>query len=595
MAEADQLCPSCGDAVPTGVLACPRDGTLLDQAGSGTLVRDPLIGRQLGEYVAQRRIGAGGMGLVYEAVHPLIGKRAAVKILRPEMAEDPEQMARLLSEARAVASIHHRAVVGIFGFGELPDGRHYMVMEYLEGEPLDAYLQREGKLPLDEVLSLLDEVLAGLAAAHGVGVIHRDLKPSNVFLRAQPDGSHELKVLDFGLAKQASRPNDTTPQTNAHRVLGTPDYMAPEQARGRDVGPRTDLYALGVMAFEMATGRRPFVGESLVELLLQHANEPPPRPSSLEPSLPAGFDELVLALLSKRPEDRPATADEVRRLLAGLREPEPPGKPKRPRKTQSEVRPVRLATPRAAANPLPASPASVAEALGATHNRLEEVGGQTHQQLSPIVEGPTIIAPAPEAPEPVAKAPAVKRAAARGAPARTEVTAPALETSEPAPPPPQRSWAPLVAVLSVLGLAIGVGVVARSIEAPPQAVEVRVQEPVTPPFVAPLEPLPVEVTPPVEPVAPVEPMAEPRPPEPVPDKPQPTPRPVTAAVNDPTSAAALRARAADLSRRLGPGDAMARAFLETLRKEIKPTSSLATRRQIALDLDEWESRYLKGH
>jgi serine/threonine-protein kinase len=211
----------------------------------------------VGEYTVRRRIGAGGMGIVYECVHPIIGKRAAVKVLKPELAENPDLMDRLLSEARAVASIQHRSVIDIFGFGRLQDGRHYMVMEYLDGEPLDFLLHRVGRLPLAEAMDIFDAILSGLGAAHAVGVIHRDLKPSNVILVPQPDGSREVKVLDFGLAKQA-RPNEVTPQTVAGRVLGTPEYMAPEQARGLAIGPRTDLYAAGVLAYELVLGQVPF-------------------------------------------------------------------------------------------------------------------------------------------------------------------------------------------------------------------------------------------------------------------------------------------------------------------------------------------------
>ena len=184
MTLADKDVPHLWPGVPRDVTVCALDGAVLVGATDGTFVRDPLIGQVVGEYQVVRRIGAGGMGIVYEAVHPIIGKRAAVKVLRPETAEDPDQMARLLAEAKAIAAIHHQAVIDIFGFGQLPDGRHYMVMAYLDGEGLDVVLERQRKLPLADALNVLEQIASGLGAAHAVGVVHRDLKPSNVDPRA---------------------------------------------------------------------------------------------------------------------------------------------------------------------------------------------------------------------------------------------------------------------------------------------------------------------------------------------------------------------------------------------------------------------------
>jgi serine/threonine protein kinase len=284
---------------------------------------DTLLGMKLGEYELRRRIGVGGMGLVYEGIQPLIGKRVAVKVLRPELASGPdhrEQVARLLAEARAVNAIRHRGIVDIFGFGQLPDGRQYIIMEFLEGQALDAYLAQRRRLPAMEVLDILDEVLSALAAAHGAGVVHRDLKPSNIFLVRQADGSRYVKLLDFGLAKQAQGPSRRTAQTRTDMVVGTPEYMAPEQARGQAVGPMTDLYSLGVVAFEMVTGRLPFTGDSPVELLMQHVERKPPRPSEVVPELPPALDTFILQMLTKDPEVRPGSAELLRRSLQGLRE-----------------------------------------------------------------------------------------------------------------------------------------------------------------------------------------------------------------------------------------------------------------------------------
>ncbi|MBF5046428.1 serine/threonine protein kinase [Aggregicoccus sp. 17bor-14] len=283
------------------------------------VLHDPLVGLMLGDYELQRCVGTGGMGLVYEGLQPLIGKRVAVKVLRPELANDAEQVARLLAEARAVNAIRHRGIIDIFGFGRLPDGRQYIVMEFLEGKALDARLAEAGRLPLEEALGIVDEVLAALGAAHDAGVVHRDLKPSNIFLVEQPDGSRYVKLLDFGLAKRGEVPRGMTPQTRMDMVVGTPEYMAPEQARGQAVGPMTDLYALGVLTFELVTGQLPFSGASAVDLLLQHVDAPPPRPSSLVPELTPALDAFVLQMLTKDPQQRPASAHALREQLQRVR------------------------------------------------------------------------------------------------------------------------------------------------------------------------------------------------------------------------------------------------------------------------------------
>ncbi|WP_240360031.1 protein kinase domain-containing protein [Pyxidicoccus caerfyrddinensis] len=336
------ICETCGLSVPPDTAVCPRDGTVVlasfhvptpapvmeepkvvvhaaDARPMDTTPRDPLIGMRLGEYELRTRVGVGGMGLVYEGIQPLIGKRVAVKVLRPELDRTPEQVERLLAEARAVNAIRHRGIIDIFGFGEVPDGRQYIVMEFLDGQALDAVLAERNRLPVQEVLSILDEVLAALAAAHGAGVVHRDLKPSNIFLVRQPDGSRYVKVLDFGLAKRGPAPNSRSAQTRTDMVVGTPEYMAPEQAQGHAVGPMTDLYALGVVTFEMVTGRLPFIGSSPVDLLIKHVQERPPRPSEFVSDLPPALDAFILQMLTKDPETRPGSADALRQQLHKLR------------------------------------------------------------------------------------------------------------------------------------------------------------------------------------------------------------------------------------------------------------------------------------
>ena len=283
-----------------------------------------MLGRKIGDYLVEERIGLGGMGVVYRGVQSAIGKQVAIKVLRPD--GDPRQLERLTTEARSVTLIRHRGIVDVFGMGTLPDGRHYLVMELLVGEGLDALLRRGGAMPWVEAWAYLDEILNALGAAHLVGITHRDLKPSNVFVVTQPNGTRYVKLLDFGLAKQGALLTGSTPPTRASLIVGTPLYMAPEQASGERISAQTDLYSLGVLAFEMLTGSPPFRAPTALALCMKHLHEAPPSASSRGAKLPPGVDALLAKLLEKSPEERPRSAESVRHLLAGLH---PTGAPKR--------------------------------------------------------------------------------------------------------------------------------------------------------------------------------------------------------------------------------------------------------------------------
>ena len=278
---------------------------------------DPLIGLRLNDYEVQEAIAEGGMGIVYRGVHPLIQKRAAIKILKLGNQSDVD-FEQLVREAQAANSISHQNIVDIFGLGRLPDQRPYIIMEYLEGEALDARLVRSA-LPHLEVVQLLFDICAPLAAAHRAQIIHRDLKPSNVFLCNQPNGGYFLKLLDFGLAKKSMNLSGVTEQTSRATVSGTPDYMAPEQAQGKAISPRTDLYALGCMAYEMTARRVPFTAPTPFDVMVAHVRQPTPRASAVT-KLPRELDDLIFSLMAKNPEERPASADEVRELLLPILE-----------------------------------------------------------------------------------------------------------------------------------------------------------------------------------------------------------------------------------------------------------------------------------
>jgi serine/threonine-protein kinase len=279
---------------------------------------------QLGDFVVEKAVAWGGMGIIYRAVHPLIGRKVAIKVLRPSFASDPEQVSRFLAEAKAVAAIKHRGIIDIIGFGKVPDGRQYMVMEFLDGESLEAVMLREGPMTPARALALIEQVLDALSAAHQAGVVHRDLKPANVYIAQQSDGSRYVKVVDFGLARQASVAELNRQSGKASIMAGTPEYFSPEQARGTAATPRTDLYCLGVMLFEMMTGQLPFAGDTLFDLLNGHLNIVPPRASTKVANLPPAVDDLIAQLLAKQPELRPSSAEvarqQVLRIIKKLKE-----------------------------------------------------------------------------------------------------------------------------------------------------------------------------------------------------------------------------------------------------------------------------------
>jgi serine/threonine-protein kinase len=272
-------------------------------------------GRLIGEYEVEEMIGKGGFGTVYRAQHPVIGKLVAIKVLARRYAADEEIVSRFVSEARAVNQIRHRNIIDIFSFGQLDDGRHYYVMEHLDGEPLDRCLARRGALPLDEALPILRGLALALDAAHGKGIAHRDLKPENIFIASGPDGDSFPKLLDFGIAKLMAPEEDVRHRTNTGVPIGTPYFMSPEQCRGRDVDSRTDIYSFGVMTYCVLTGVRPFERADYMELMLAHMNEEPPPPSSIVRTLPVSVDLAIAWMMKKDRDQRPPTvADAVAAL-----------------------------------------------------------------------------------------------------------------------------------------------------------------------------------------------------------------------------------------------------------------------------------------
>jgi serine/threonine protein kinase len=257
-----------------------------------------MLGEAIGNYVAVEEIGAGGMGFVLRAVHPTIGKRVAIKVLHASSATDDEARQRLLREAQIVNRIPSDGVPKVTDAGVLADGRPYLVMELLAGRSLGKRLDAEGRIPLPDVCRLLLEMLDVLDAAHRHNVVHRDLKPENVFLTT----SGRVVVLDFGIAKLLDASGDAR-LTNTGATIGTPAYMAPEQIKGGVVDARTDLYATGVVLYEMLVGRRPFVGSDFM-VLSAHVDQRPESPRASFPEIPLELESIVLTALAKDPAQR---------------------------------------------------------------------------------------------------------------------------------------------------------------------------------------------------------------------------------------------------------------------------------------------------
>jgi serine/threonine-protein kinase len=288
-----------------------HDPTIDRRRGGAVGPADLTEGTEVGEYRVLRKIGEGGMGSVYAAIQPVIGKRVAIKVLAPHIAANPELVRRFVDEARAVNKIGHPNIVDIFSFGWLKDQRHYFAMEFLDGQSLADRIKR-GAFEPDEARRLLRQICQALEAAHRQGIVHRDLKPDNIWIVQPQHGESYAKLLDFGIAKLMGD-GDAGHRTQTGIVMGTPAYMSPEQCRGVNVEKGTDIYAIGMILYEIYAGKLPFVG-SFAELITHHLVTVPEPPSRYRP-LPRAMDALILRCLDKDPAQRPLSADELWRAL----------------------------------------------------------------------------------------------------------------------------------------------------------------------------------------------------------------------------------------------------------------------------------------
>ncbi len=281
---------------------------------------------ELGErYRLVKKLGHGNTGTVYLAEHILIGRREALKVLRPELGETSVVVARFRREARAIKRLNHPNIVGVYDFGQLPDGRFYMTTEYADGERLDQILAREGPLPIDRTLDILGQLSDAAAHAHGCGVIHHDIKPSNLALVADQGRNDMLKVFDFGIAKILD-PDDSeiSVVTNDRAILGTPRYIAPELALGVRHDARSDIYAIGCLAYELLIGQPPFTGKP-TEVVRKHVQDPAPSARATRSDVPPELDAIIFRCMAKSPAERFPTAASIAaaiRTVPGFGKPE---------------------------------------------------------------------------------------------------------------------------------------------------------------------------------------------------------------------------------------------------------------------------------
>jgi serine/threonine-protein kinase len=326
-----KACPQCHLRYPEDAVFCFLDGVTLAE------IQDPLIGTTIaGRYVIERVIGEGGMATVYAATHKLFDRPCAVKVMNAQMATDTTVRERFRREAKSAQSLAHPNVIEIFDQGETADGTPYIVMELLTGKTLAAIVDKSGKLPMQRAIPAMIQIARGIARAHDLGVVHRDLKPENIFVTARPDGSELVTIIDFGIA----RSRGDSRLTNAGELFGTPQYLAPERIVGGEAGPSVDLYALGVIFFEMTTGRLPFQASDPTTFLIKHMKERPPMARSLEPRIPLKLEALIMSLLEKDPKSRPVDAHRIEQDLVVLAQSLGIAVPREPEEDPASSRPT---------------------------------------------------------------------------------------------------------------------------------------------------------------------------------------------------------------------------------------------------------------
>ena len=309
-----KVCPACRTDYGGGEVFCPVDATRLvttsQMSASPLDPDDPLIGVILaGKYVVERRVGEGGMGLVYEGLHRDIDKKVAIKVLRDDLSRRPEVVARFRQEAKSASRIGHENIVDISDFGETTRGSSYFVMEFLEGEDLANVLGRDVTVEANRACMIVLQCCRALSATHAKGIVHRDIKPENIFLTKRDSVDDFVKIVDFGIAKMSDIETEGAPGrklTKTGMIFGTPEYMSPEQAAGKELDHRVDVYALGIILYECVAGRVPFEGDTFMGVLTQHlfAELPPIREINPKASISKELELVIRKALAKDPDDR---------------------------------------------------------------------------------------------------------------------------------------------------------------------------------------------------------------------------------------------------------------------------------------------------
>lgn len=314
-----RLCHQCGASVQDAARFCPACGAPSDEVG-GHGASDPLVGRVVGgSYLLQEVVGVGGMGRVYKAEQSTLGRTVAVKVIHPHLLSDEQTVARFYQEARASSRLNHPNSVSIIDFGRTDDGILYLAMEFLSGKDLALVMHEEGPLATDRICQILVNTLDALGEAHELGIVHRDLKPENIILRPLRSGEDLVKVVDFGLATIVGK---ETSITKPGLVCGTPDYMSPEQGRGDGVDGRGDLYALGVVLFELLVGHLPYIDDTPTRVVLRHLNDPIPDPSKSAPNrdISDKLAQVVMKALAKEAKERFQLARDMQAALRDVLE-----------------------------------------------------------------------------------------------------------------------------------------------------------------------------------------------------------------------------------------------------------------------------------
>jgi serine/threonine-protein kinase len=302
-----KICPVCSTEYPANERFCPRDGTALrSQTGPQDLVGSIIADR----YHVIKKLGEGGMGQVYLAEHVKMGRKSAVKVMNPGMVTNVDAISRFNREAANASRINHPNVAGIYDFGETSEGLIYLAMEFVEGQPLTEIIKQHGALPPMRASEIARQVAEGLSVAHDMGIVHRDLKPDNIMVAKGRAGADLVKVVDFGIAKAAASEEQKVTKTGM--VVGTPEYMSPEQLSGDPLDARSDIYALGLVAFNMFTGKLPFPGETMQESMIMRLTDEPHTLSAMKPDIawPADLQAVMNKALARNAGERYATASQ---------------------------------------------------------------------------------------------------------------------------------------------------------------------------------------------------------------------------------------------------------------------------------------------